>query len=88
MKTSSCFLLDDARLQKQANHFDIAQQESDMATIQPKGEKLRQAVKWISEKRKEDEKKPFTVLVQEASSWFNLSPKEEEFLNAFYKEAE
>ena len=56
-----------------------------MSTIQPKGEKIRQAVKWISEKRQEDERKSFSVLIQEASRRFNLSPKDEEFLVSFYK---
>jgi hypothetical protein len=58
-----------------------------VSTIQPKGEKMRQAVKWISEKRKEDESRSFHVLIQEASQQFNLSPKEEEFLVSFYKES-
>ena len=57
-----------------------------MATIQPKGEKLRQAVKWISEKRKEDDSKPLYGLIEEASLRFNLSPKEENFLRSFYNE--
>ena len=56
-----------------------------MATVQPKGEKLRQAVRWISEKRKEDEGISIVVLIQEASQQFNLSPKEEDFLRSFYE---
>jgi hypothetical protein len=56
-----------------------------MATIQPKGEKMRQTIRWISEKLKEDENRPVSVLIQEASLQFNLSPKEEEFLRSFYK---
>ena len=56
-----------------------------MATIQPKGEKMRQSIRWISEKLKEDENRPVSVLIQEASLQFNLSPKEEEFLRSFYK---
>jgi len=59
-----------------------------MATIQPKGEKVRQAVKWISSERLEDEKKPIPMLIQDAAMRFNLSPKEEEFLISFYKEEE
>ena len=58
-----------------------------MATIQPKGDKVRQAVKWIAAERLEDEKKAFSMLIQEAGSRYNLSPKEEEFLRAFYQEA-
>jgi hypothetical protein len=57
-----------------------------MATIQPKGEKLRQAVKWFSATRQEDETRPISELIQEASNQFNLSPKEEEFLRSFYEE--
>ena len=57
-----------------------------MATIQPKGEKVRQAVKWISDERLEDEKKKITTLIQEAALRFNLSPKEEAFLHSFYSE--
>ena len=56
-----------------------------MATIQPKGEKVRQAVKWISERRVEDEGKSLALLIQEAAGRFNLSPKDEEFLRSFYK---
>jgi len=57
-----------------------------MATIQPKGEKVRQAVKWISENLKEDEKMPIYRLIQDASLRFTLSPKEEDFLRSFYEE--
>lgn len=57
-----------------------------MATIQPKGEHVRQAVKWISAAIKEDENRKISFLIQEASMRFNLSPKDEEFLNCFYEE--
>ena len=56
-----------------------------MATIQPKGEKVRQAVNWISEGRLEDEARSIALLIQEAAGRFNLSPKDEEFLRSFYK---
>lgn len=52
----------------------------------PKGEKLRQAVNWISDYKKEDEKASLTVLIEKAALRFNLSPKDEEFLRSFYKE--
>ncbi|MBN2419587.1 MAG: hypothetical protein JXL81_09405 [Deltaproteobacteria bacterium] len=55
-----------------------------MTTIEPKGEKIRQTVKWISDKRKSDDSLKNNFLVQEASMRFNLSPKDEEFLIAFY----
>ena len=57
-----------------------------MAAIQPKGERVRQAVKWISENLKEDEKRPIHRLIQDASLRFTLSPKEEDFLRSFYED--
>ena len=57
-----------------------------MATIIPKGESLKQAIKWISAERQEDETKNLSLLIQDASLRFNLSPKDEEFLGNFYKE--
>jgi hypothetical protein len=59
-------------------------EEEGMATLQPKGEKVRQAVRWISEMRQEDDSKPVPLLIQKASAHFNLSPQDEEFLRAFY----
>jgi len=55
-----------------------------MATIQPKGEKVRQVVKWISEKRKEDDQASLSRLIEEGAAKFNLSPKDETFLRSFY----
>ncbi len=57
-----------------------------MATIQPKGEKVRQAVKWISGELMEDESRKISLLIQDAASRFNLSPLEEEFLICFYQQ--
>ncbi len=57
-----------------------------MATIQPKGENVRRAVKWISEMLKEEESRAMEPLIEKASRQFNLSPKEEDFLRSFYKE--
>lgn len=58
-----------------------------MTTIQPKGEKIRQAVKWISEMRKDEECRPIFLLIEQAALQFNLSPKDEEFLRCFYQES-
>ena len=58
-----------------------------MATIQPQGENVRKAVKWISGEMKEDENRKLSLLIQEASIRFNLSPKDEEFLYCFYEES-
>ena len=52
-------------------------------TIQPKGEDLRKAVKWISEKRKHEHVGDLKQLVDDACLKFNLSPKDAEFLYRF-----
>lgn len=56
-----------------------------MATIQPKGENLRQSVKWISAAHEESPHKDYTKLIEEACFRFNLTPKEEAYLLSFYK---
>ncbi|MFH1155911.1 MAG: hypothetical protein V1793_19040 [Pseudomonadota bacterium] len=58
-----------------------------MGTIQPKGESMRKAVKWISEERREKPGKNIVSLVDEAGMRFNLSPEEAEFLLRFIKES-
>ena len=57
-----------------------------MATVVAKGEKIRKTLKWISDNRLEDKEKSISLLIQEAGLKFNLSPKEEAFLEYFYKE--
>ena len=57
-----------------------------MATIMPKGEKLRQAIKWISSERTEEEQQSISDLIQAASLRFNLSPREETFLYTFFND--
>ena len=48
--------------------------------IQPEGEHLRKAVKWISEKRLENPDMTLTRLIEEACLTFDISPKDEDFL--------
>jgi len=57
-----------------------------MTTIQPKGENVEQAIKWISNERLEYEKKDLTILICDACLRFNLSPKDEDFLRCFYRD--
>lgn len=57
-----------------------------MATIQPQGEEIRKAVKWISEERQAGTKTDNNRLVEEAAIKFNLSPMDVEFLTKFVKE--
>ena len=48
--------------------------------IQPTGEDLRRAVKWVSEERKYNSEKEIKAIVQEACMKFDLSPKDADFL--------
>lgn len=57
-----------------------------MATIQPQGEDIRKAVKWISEERQAGTALDNSKLVEEAAVKFNLSPKDVEFLTKFVRE--
>lgn len=56
-----------------------------MATVQPEGEDLRKAVKWISEERKYNLKATSTKLIEEACLKFDLSPMDAEYLANFLK---
>ncbi len=56
-----------------------------MATILPKGEKLRKAVKWISAERRIENDESLLSLIEKVALLFNLSPKEEEYLKIFYE---
>jgi hypothetical protein len=56
-----------------------------MTTIQPNGEMIRKAVKWISEERQNDPSKNHRQMIEAAALRFNLSPMEEEYLNNFFK---
>jgi hypothetical protein len=49
-------------------------------SIQPKGEDLRRAVKWVSEERKYNPEKEIKAIVQEACMKFDLSPIDADFL--------
>ncbi len=55
-------------------------------SIQPEGEDLRKAVKWVSAERKANAETSLQKLIQEASLRFNLSPADGEFLARFVKE--
>ncbi len=57
-----------------------------MASIQPQGEKLRNAVKYVSEKRKENPDIDLAKLVDDTALKYDLSPKDSEFLTRFVKE--
>ncbi len=57
-----------------------------MSTVMPQGDKLRNAIQWISEKRQEKPDISLARLVDETSLKYDLSPKDSEFLLRFVKE--
>ena len=59
-----------------------------MTTIQPEGEDLRKAVKWISDERQYGADKTFIKLIEEASLKFNLSPMDAEYLINFFRKSD
>lgn len=56
-----------------------------MTTIQPQGENLRNAVRWISAARQDDPKAPVSKLIDQACIAFNLTPAEATYLEQFLK---
>ena len=56
--------------------------------IQPQGDDLRKAVKWISEERDSEPGRDLARLAGEASLKFDLSPKDADFLLRFVREKE
>ena len=59
-----------------------------MSTIIPQSDKLKNAVEWISEKRKNNPNNKAAQLAEDASLRFDLSPKDSEFLLRFVKDGE
>lgn len=59
-----------------------------MATVQPEGEDIRRAVKWISEERKYNPKATSAKLIEAACLKFDLSPMDAEYLRNFLKKAD
>jgi len=57
-----------------------------MTTVQPEGEDLRKAVKWISEERKYNPEAQTSELIEEACFKFDLSPMDAEYLLNFLKQ--
>lgn len=53
-------------------------------SIQPEGEELRKAVKWISDERQFGPKRPLQELIEKASVKFDLSPKDSDYLFQFF----
>ena len=56
-------------------------------SIQPEGEELRRAVKWVSEERAYNPSLSLNRLIESACLKFDLSPKDAEFLGRLVREA-
>ena len=56
-------------------------------SVMPKGERVKQAVRWVSAHLKEDPSQKVMALAHEAASRFDLTPKESEDLIQFYRMA-
>ncbi len=55
-------------------------------SIEPQGEEIRRAVKWVSEQRTENPRTKLQDLIACACMKFDLSPKDEDFLLRFLKQ--
>ena len=55
-------------------------------SIEPQGEELRKAVKWISQERQDNPQQKTAQLIEAACLRFNLSPKDADFLARCLKE--
>jgi hypothetical protein len=52
--------------------------------MQPEGDDLRKAVKWIADMMQDINHKPLMKLIEEAALKFDLAPKDQEFLIRTY----
>ncbi len=57
-----------------------------MPTVMPEGAGVRKAVQWISKMREENPGQSLSLLIEQASMRYNLSPKDGEFLHRFFTE--
>lgn len=55
-------------------------------SIQPEGEELRKATKWISAKLQYEPTVSLTKAIEEACVKFDLSPKDAEFIMRFFSQ--
>ena len=60
--------------------------EVEMTTVQPEGEDLRKAVKWISDERKFNPEAQTSKLIEAACLKFDLSPMDAEYLLKMLKQ--
>jgi hypothetical protein len=53
-------------------------------SVQPEGEELRKATKWISDQLRYESNVSLTKAIEQASVKFDLTPKDAEFLMRFF----
>jgi hypothetical protein len=58
-----------------------------MTTIQPEGDMIRKAVKWISDELQERPGESRRQLIERAAVKFNLSPRDVEYLQNLMRSA-
>ncbi len=56
-----------------------------MHDLLPEAEDLRRAVKWVTDRLRENPGRPVQPLVQEAIFKFDLSPRDAEFLTGLFR---
>ncbi|MDY6823323.1 MAG: hypothetical protein SWH68_05920 [Thermodesulfobacteriota bacterium] len=56
-----------------------------MTTVMPKGERIKKAVKWVSDERQAEPDKAPKTIADEAILKFDLTPNEAEFLVKFVR---
>lgn len=56
-----------------------------MSYPMPEGEEVRRAIKWISEQLQADPQLKLWPLINEATTRFDLNPRDAEFLIHFYQ---
>ncbi len=59
-----------------------------MSTVMPESDKLRKAVKWISEHLQENPNVKLMSLINQAAVKFDLTPQESDYLQRFYQNAQ
>ncbi|MBW1614934.1 MAG: hypothetical protein JRJ49_00035 [Deltaproteobacteria bacterium] len=55
-------------------------------SVQPKGEHIKKAIKWLSAQREENKNKSEEAILEEVSVRFNLSPNDTEYIKKFVKD--
>lgn len=58
-----------------------------MVGIQPEGESMRRAIRFVSESIEDAPERPVASILDEATLRFDLDPRQAEFLIEFYRSA-